>query len=138
MHGDAMFKNNPQLNIFYDKKYDMTKVVTRETLIWDDGKDIIVVPNLFISDGASIPMPAWGIVGHPLSGQNIRCALLHDWECKTGQELKNSSTPYKYTWQEVHQRFYDALISEGVPQWRARLMKNTVFQRWVLDKSVVW
>ena len=133
-----MFQNNPKLNIYYDKKDNNTKVLTQETLTWDDGKDKIIVPYLFVSDGASIPMEAWGIVGHPLSGQNIRPALQHDWECQQGQLRKDSNNPYPYTWQQVHQRFYDALISQEVPVWRAQLMKNVVFERWVLDKSVRW
>ena len=133
-----MFLNNPILNIYYDKDKKETLVITKETLRWNDSNNYIEIHSLFISDGASIPMQAWGIVGHPLTGQNIRPALMHDWECKQGQKLKDKQDKYPFTWQEVHERFRQALISEGVPKWKANIMHDTVYARWKIDKTVRW
>jgi len=40
---------------------------------------IYMIPDGFVSDGASIPQPAWSLVGGPLSGPYRRAAILHDY-----------------------------------------------------------
>jgi len=133
-----VFLNNPLLEIYYDQKDKNTKVLTFETLTWKAEKNLIIVPTFYISDGASIPMPFWQLVGHPLSGQNIRPALLHDYLCQQGQLRKNTNDPLPYTWQEVHELFRQALIFCRVPKTKAKLMHDAVYGRWVVDSKVRW
>lgn len=42
-----------------------------------EGWAVHIAPG-FVSDGASIPRIAWRLIGHPLSGDYIAAALIHD------------------------------------------------------------
>lgn len=48
----------------------------------EDSQEVYTVPEGFVTDGASIPQFAWGIVGHPL-GLYAAAAVLHDWLYRT-------------------------------------------------------
>jgi hypothetical protein len=100
--------------------------------------EIITTPKGFLSDGASIPKPFWIIVGHPLECDNLKAALIHDFMCKTGQELKEQGIKYTYTWQQTHEIFRQALIDCGVPVWKAGIMHKAVFTNWLLNKKLKW
>ena len=43
-----------------------------------------VVPEGFVSDGASIPRLLWTLLGHPWAEPHGRAAVLHDWLYATG------------------------------------------------------
>jgi uncharacterized protein DUF1353 len=76
-------------------------------------------------NGASIPMPLWSILGGPWSGEYTRASVIHDHFCDTETR----------TWLDVHRVFYEAMISEGVPESKAKLMYYGVYRfgpRWTL------
>lgn len=53
-------------------------------------------------DGQSIPKFLWSAVGHPLEGEGIRAAFLHDFAYKRGTRTKK----------EADVMFYHALLEE--------------------------
>lgn len=68
-------------------------------------------------DGASIPKWLWGQMGGtPFVGDYRRATVIHDTEC----DLKQN--PHK----EVHDVFYEMMIEDGVPKWRAKAMHKAV------------
>ena len=71
-----------------------------------------VVPEGFISDGASIPDALWIAVGGPYSGPYRDAAVVHDYYCYT------KSRP----WQAVHDVFLEAALNRGTTEWKAQYM----------------
>lgn len=68
------------------------------------------------TDGASIPEPLQAFFGDPFHDSLVRAAVIHDWYCRTGER----------SFRETHLVFYDALVSDGVPQAQALLMYYAV------------
>lgn len=107
-----MFRPAP-LRIEYTTR---DRVLLLEPLTWDDGDAVVVVPAGFVSDGASIPAPAWPFVGYPLAGAILRAALLHDYEIATRRAPSA----------DVHRRFEIALRATGVGRARAAVLGAAV------------
>ncbi len=66
----------------------------------------------FSTDGASIPRALWTLVGSPFTGKYIGAAVIHDVGCVS----------HKYTWQETHRMFYEAMLDSGVDQNYAKIL----------------
>ncbi len=71
-----------------------------------------MVPEGFLSDGASIPEALWIVVGGPYSGPYRDAAVVHDYFCFT------KSRP----WQAVHDVFLEASLNRGTETWKAEYM----------------
>ncbi|MCB0247952.1 MAG: DUF1353 domain-containing protein [Anaerolineae bacterium] len=71
-----------------------------------------------VIDGASIPRLFWRFIGCPFVGEYRNASVIHDVYCQRKAFLRPSKT--------VHQVFYDAMIFEGCPRWKAKLMHNAV------------
>lgn len=72
----------------------------------------VIVPNGFVSDGASIPKLFYTIIGSPWSGKYSRGAIIHD---------------YLYFKKEVSRKiadltFLEAMLVLGVPLWKRLIM----------------
>lgn len=88
-----------------------------DDLVWvQDTGLTLTVPAGFVMDGASIPRLFWSTIGHPMEGEFVYAAGLHDWECCT----RRTRSPI------VHQRFREALKSEGVGAIRRAAMYRAV------------
>lgn len=88
---------------------------TAQPLIWDDGKDEIVVPAGFVYDGASVPTVFTSIL--PKSGARYdRAACVHDFLYATR----------KFDRKKCDEIFYEAMKFDKVAQWKA----------WIIFKSV--
>lgn len=72
---------------------------------------IIIVPENFMFDGASIPDIAWTAVGHPFLRGYRRPAAIHDFLCRTKP----------FSSKIVHDIFYEALADEDVEWWRRKV-----------------
>lgn len=83
-------------------------------LVWRTSTEVVTVPAGFVSDGATIPAPAWPLVGHPYSGSLLRAAVLHDYDLTTIPPVA------------AHRRFYRALRASGVGRFRAALLYVSV------------
>jgi len=68
------------------------------------------------TDGASIPQWAWSFIGGPFEGLYRGPAVLHDFYCD------KRSRP----WQDTDRMFYNAMITAGVDQTKARVMYAAV------------
>ena len=85
------------------------------------------VPSGTKVDGASIPQVFWSVIGGPFDGLYREASVIHDYYC----DRRNRS------WQDVHQVFYDAMITSGVGAKKAYLMFKAVYNfgpRWGLPK----
>ncbi len=79
--------------------------------------DIHKVEKGTVVNGASIPRAAWTILGYtPWSGKSQRPAILHDFQCENAL----------FTSDRVHKLFYETLQSEGVSDYKSRLMYAAV------------
>lgn len=77
-----------------------------------------------VTDGASIPDWAQGIIGGPWDESYLKAAVLHDHYC--GKR--------NFSWRETHLMFYEALIELGVNSYKAKLMYYAVYAggpRWL-------
>lgn len=70
-----------------------------------------------VTDGASIPDWAQGVIGGPWDESYLKAAVLHDYYC-------GSMTA---TWRDTHRMFYEALIEQGVSEYKAKLMYYAVY-----------
>jgi hypothetical protein len=82
----------------------------------DDNNTRWVAPAGSTTDGASIPEIFWWVAGTPYVGDYRRASVLHDVACA------EKSRPHT----EVHRMFYDAMITDGVPEARAQQMYTAV------------
>lgn len=74
-------------------------------------------------NGASIPQWLWSIVGSPMRGKYREASVIHDHFCT------DKSRP----WQQVHETFYRAMLANGVPETKAKIMYAAVYRfgpRW--------
>lgn len=78
------------------------------------------VPAGFKSDGASVPRIFWRLVFPSSDTTALRAAFAHDYIYRTH--------PEGWTKEEADQMFYDLLVNDGVPKWRA----------WMAYKAVDW
>lgn len=74
------------------------------------------VPSGWEVDGASIPQALW-LFGSPFVGQYRRASVIHDYYCDTKV----------WDWESTHKVFYNAMLTDGVPGWRAKLMYGAVY-----------
>lgn len=75
-------------------------------------------------DESSIPQLVWKRVGSPLTGDYHDAAIIHNYYCKSWQE----------NWYSTHQMFYEACLSSGLPQIKAKLLFAAVYSsvpRWI-------
>ena len=85
------------------------------------------VPAGSKADGASIPKIFWSIIGGPFEGPYRDASVVHDYYCD-----KRSRK-----WEEVHEVFYDAMLTRGIAQTKAWLMYKAVVEfgpRWDAPK----
>lgn len=74
----------------------------------------ITVPKNFITDGASRPQVT-GSLCNRMSGAEAEAAVLHDWlySKDSGPGLRRK---------QADDIFYDAMVEDGVPKWKAKLI----------------
>jgi len=82
-------------------------------------------PKTTLTDGASIPPIFVPIIGFPREPQFEKAAALHDAYCGIGNE--DGPVYHGKTWQEVHRLLYDALVADGTPPLKAKIMFAAVW-----------
>lgn len=94
------------------------KMVLLDSLVFIDSKDKVwIAAKGSLIDGASIPDIFWRIIGAPFVGYYRRASVIHDVYC----DLKIES------WQQTHKCFYEMMLFDGVPKWKAWLMYKAVY-----------
>jgi hypothetical protein len=74
-------------------------------------------PIRLVTDGASIPMPFWSVIGGPFEGLYREASIVHDAACCAQMQ----------PWQHVHHMFYDAMRCSGVDWLKAKIMFYAVW-----------
>ena len=92
-------------------------------IVWKD-KPPLVVPWGFRSDGASVPRFFWRLVFPKGDERALRAAFVHDWIYR--------NHPAGWTKEDADLLFYELLLEDGVPKWRAWLAYQGVslFGHW--------
>ena len=80
------------------------------------GDITIKVPKFFQFDGASIPSPAWQLIGTPFQPRLMTASVFHDWIYHTHEVKKK----------DADDLFYTLLLRDGVGKTRAWLMYEAV------------
>ena len=83
----------------------------------DENRVPWIAPAGSLIDGASIPRFFWRVIGSPFIGRFRRASVIHDVYCKT------KSVPHEV----VHKMFYEAMLCDGVPKFKAKAMYYAVF-----------
>ena len=94
-----------------DESGDFITLMKSEREIFN-GK-VLTVPAGFSYDGASVPRFFWRIVFPPVHPKSRRAALFHDFIYRTH--------PEGWTKADADCLFYNLLLEDGVPKWRAWL-----------------
>ena len=82
-------------------------------------------PKNTLTDGASIPEILVPVIGNPTADEFLEAGILHDAYSGFGNEALDT---YKSRhWEDVHRMFYDALIVDGVPVQKAKIMFAAVY-----------
>jgi hypothetical protein len=87
------------------------------------GKTWQVAKSTLIDD-SSIPKSLWAQEGPPLTGPYRNAVILHNYYCNNKKEH----------WFGVHRMFYEACLTAGLPETKAKVLFAGVFanvQRWV-------
>ncbi|MBY5794991.1 DUF1353 domain-containing protein [Rhizobium leguminosarum] len=95
----------------------------------DSGGRMWQAKSGLLTDGASIPSVFWPIVGHPYEGLYLNAAVIHDYYCMEQNRYRR--------WKDVHHVFYDAMLANGVSQFKAKLMFFAVWRfgpRWDISE----
>lgn len=88
-----------------------TVVRTLRPLYYQTALGLVVVPENFRSDGASMPILFWRLIGHPFQMQYLREAILHDWLYRT-QPCSRA----------LADRIFYELLAGKVKPWRRKLI----------------
>jgi hypothetical protein len=75
-------------------------------------------------DESSIPKTLWNKVGSPLTEDYRDAAIIHNYYCKS----------WKENWHSTHEMFYEACLTAGLPQPKAKLLFAAVYAnvpRWI-------
>ena len=93
-----------------------------------------VAPAGTRTDGASIPQAFLSVVGDKFNPAFLDAAVVHDAYC--GSENAGGPSYQAASWQYVHYMFYEALLTSGVPEEKAKIMFTAVYMggpRWGED-----
>lgn len=90
-----------------DEFYLLTDFVYKSVEFGD-----ITCPEIYLTDGASIPRWLHSLVGSPWSGKYPRAAVIHDWLCSSEGEIIGSNK--KLTKKETDQVFLEMMEFLGV------------------------
>ena len=71
-------------------------------LTYQGAKERFVVPQSFVTDGASVPAIFWALTGHPM-GPHARAAVLHDYfyRTRTSVSRKDADGLFRRTMREL-------------------------------------
>lgn len=82
-------------------------------------------PAQTLTDGATIPPVFVSLIGDPLTQSFRSAAAMHDAYCGKGNEA--GPVYHSRNWEDVHRMFYDALIVNGTPPVKAKIMFAAVY-----------
>jgi hypothetical protein len=110
------FANNP--TFAWEK--NSYRAQLREDLFYETGNEVLVVPNRYYTDFATIPRFLW-VLASPYDPQHRLPATLHDY-----LYFLRGGDPYGLSRADSDRVFLQAMESEGQPAWRALTMYRAV------------
>lgn len=106
-------KCNLRSDVYFTDAWNVRwKVPARDTTWGDEIKS-------GTTDGASIPVWAQPLIGEPFDKEYLLAAALHDHYCYEENLVRG--------WRQTHRMFYDAMVTLGVPAFKAKLMYAAVY-----------
>lgn len=82
-----------------------------------NGREFII-PRYFHSDGCSVPRIFWDSISPAINPKTLRAALAHDYIYRTH--------PEGWTKADADQMFYDLMVADGFPKFRAWIAYTAV------------
>ena len=101
-----------------DERGNVCTLQNRHGLLIKWNGERLLVPRGFESDGASVPRLFWRLVFPTIDPQALRAAIAHDYIYRT--------QPEGWEKEDADEMFYDLLIEDGVPKWRAWIAYQAV------------
>ncbi len=120
-------------------------LTTRERLVVGFEDKLLIVPEGFESDGASVPRLFWRIVCPPTDPHAVRAGVAHDYIYRTHPKALPGTLAWygilhdaaycsvppeviaaeaeapRWTRKDADDLFYSMLVADGTPRWRALL-----------------
>lgn len=116
-----MKKTIPEIAVHHeDEKGDIITLKNRHGLRINWNGRAFVIPRYFESDGASIPRFLWDSVSPQIHPKTLKAALAHDYIYRT--------QPDGWTKEDADKMFYDLMVANGFPKFKA----------WLAYKGVVY
>lgn len=106
------FSGEPQLEVKSNSSGRPTFLLLEDFSFTDPNGLVWKTPKGWEVDGASIPQPAWSIVGGPLSGRYLHASIIHDRYCDTKTRMAH----------DTHRNFFYGMLANGVSSVKANLM----------------
>ncbi|MGE6433156.1 DUF1353 domain-containing protein [Shewanella baltica] len=75
----------------------------------------LIIPQGYVTDGASIPKPFWSVIGSPYLPEFIAAAIVHDYCCEANWNVT-----------EMSELFFRLLKDANVKNVTAKTMKHAV------------
>lgn len=91
----------------------------------DASGTIWTAPPKTLTDGATIPQIFAPLVGDRQSREYLMAAAMHDAYCGVGNDALPSWRTRR--WEDVHRMFYEALLVDGTPPRKAKIMFAAVY-----------
>lgn len=129
------FTDDPRLTAIAWGRGKAPRFVGEVAVRWDgDGRNMTLIeafgfidaldrkwfaPKGFHTDGASIPTALWSSGYAPYVGKYRRAAVIHDFYCAIENRTAVSAF---YSSDTVHRAFYEAMVTDGVPKWKAGVL----------------
>lgn len=123
----------PKLDPFFNSKHKRWEWVLLENWTVEYNGVTYVVPEGFVTDGATIPKFLWPIFGTPTDIPRLYVALLHDYLYTIGP--KQDPNPRGQLRQQADQLYLDFNIQLGEPKTRTKIEYR--FIRWFGGKHWV-
>ena len=120
-----LYKGTPTLQ----PKGGKYKLVSSLSVVYKDSADnikAVLVPEGYVTDGASIPRILWEEIGSPFDPRFMTAAIVHDWHCNIRDGEIPSIHKDSISVDEMSTLFFELLRHEGVGKLKASAMERAV------------
>lgn len=101
-----------------DERGNVCTLQNRHGLLIEWNGERVRVPRGFESDGASVPRLFWRLIFPTIDPKALRASIAHDYIYRTH--------PEGWCKEDADEMFYDLLVEDGVPKWRAWIAYQAV------------
>lgn len=108
---------------------DMYQLTSSLSVVYKDSAGnikAVLVPEGYLTDGASIPRILWEEVGSPFDPRFMTAAIVHDWHCNIRDNEVPSIHKDSISVDEMSTLFFELLRHDGVGKLHASAMEKAV------------